>query len=204
MELQAAANGTLPGMSNLSPEQQAELKSSAQYYLDHDDRFKQMETIQGAPADGACNVDDLMMRAQALPSSRRFSGKNFGAANMVAGASSRDIQGANNPVDADEVAAIRGLLNNRSLITNSNGAIGNVELQAAANGTLPGMSNLSPEQQAELKSSAQYYLDHDDRFKQMETIQGAPADGACNVDDLILRGQALTIKPASSGNDHIL
>ena len=79
-----------------------------------------------------------------------------------------------------------------------------MELQAAANGTLPGMSNLSPEQQAELKSSAQYYLDHDDRFKQMETIQGAPADGACNVDDLILRGQALTIKPASRGNDHIL
>ena len=180
--LMRAAQGDLGEGATATPEQMAQVKKSAQYFLDHPDKFRALETADGrrlgdktlATPDGQITAGDLASEINELA----HPGK---AAPMT------------------EAKAVKTLSDNFKMLADpKTGLFDTNDLMRAAQGkfrTPPG----TPEQGQEVQKAAQYFLSHPAAFKTLETAAGkrlhnkrmATADGLVSASDLAAQANVL-------------
>ena len=150
--LMRAAQGELGG--SMPPAQAERMKKAAQYFLDHPDRLKSLETAHGraipvkgmATPDGLISAGDMQARLKEMlqKTSTGFMTK------------------------AD---AVNGLIENLGLVADpKTGMIDADSLMRAAQGDFKG--DATPEQKERAKQSAQYFLSHPKDFKELDTADG--------------------------------
>lgn len=180
--LMRAAQGDLGEGAAATPQQMAQMQKSAQYFLDHPEKFRTLETADGRR---------LGNEALATPDGQITAGDLASETSVLAHA------GKEPPMT--EAKAVKGLIDNLDLLADpKTGLIDTNALMRGSQGMFKSLPS-TPAQAQEAQKAAQYFLSHPQAFKALETADGrrlhntqmATPDGEISAGDLAARANVL-------------